>query len=239
MKKSVKTGRGPRLAEEVNMSEAFINASLLSLSGGLQDVYTYLMRGHVFANAQTGNIVLLSVNLVEKNYQLTLGYFIPLISFALGVALSKWVQYRHQGSQNFHWRQRVLVIEIALLFAVGFLPLNLNVLANALVSFSCAMQVQTFRKVKGSNYASTMCIGNLRSGMESLCLYFMTKNKKRFKVAFRYFSIIFFFACGAGLGSFLLPIFKLKTIWASCLLLLLSFSLLFFEKREPMKNHLA
>ena len=41
------------------MSEAFCTAMFLSLSGGLQDVYTYLFRGKVFANAQTGNIVLM------------------------------------------------------------------------------------------------------------------------------------------------------------------------------------
>ena len=42
------------------MSESFVTAAFLSLSGGLQDAYTYLFRGKVFANAQTGNIVLLS-----------------------------------------------------------------------------------------------------------------------------------------------------------------------------------
>ena len=47
------------------MSESFLTASLLSLSGGLQDAYTYLARGEVFANAQTGNIVLMSVRRFE------------------------------------------------------------------------------------------------------------------------------------------------------------------------------
>ena len=49
------------------MSESFLTAVFLSLSGGLQDVYTYLFRGKVFANAQTGNIVLLSANLGVMN----------------------------------------------------------------------------------------------------------------------------------------------------------------------------
>ena len=40
------------------MSESFLTAGFLSLSGGLQDAYTYMSRGKVFANAQTGNIVL-------------------------------------------------------------------------------------------------------------------------------------------------------------------------------------
>ena len=42
------------------MSESFPTAAFLSISGGLQDAYTYVFRGKVFANAQTGNIVLLS-----------------------------------------------------------------------------------------------------------------------------------------------------------------------------------
>ena len=44
------------------MSEAFCTAMFLSLSGGLQDAYTYCCRGKVFANAQTGNIVLMAVH---------------------------------------------------------------------------------------------------------------------------------------------------------------------------------
>ena len=56
------------------MSEAFCTAMFLSLSGGLQDVYTYLFRGKVFANAQTGNIVLLSANLMDGNWERAVSY---------------------------------------------------------------------------------------------------------------------------------------------------------------------
>ena len=41
------------------MSDSFLMSAFIILSGGLQDAYTYLCRGKVFANAQTGNIVLL------------------------------------------------------------------------------------------------------------------------------------------------------------------------------------
>ena len=39
-------------------SESFRLSAILSFSGGLQDAYTYNTRGSVFANAQTGNVVL-------------------------------------------------------------------------------------------------------------------------------------------------------------------------------------
>ena len=50
------------------MSESFVTAMFLSLSGGLQDAYTYFFRGKVYANAQTGNIVLLSQHLFTGDF---------------------------------------------------------------------------------------------------------------------------------------------------------------------------
>lgn len=142
------------------------------------DAYTYMYRGKVFANAQTGNIVLLAQNLVDRNWQAALRYFSPLLFFALGVAMAECIRMRYQKAQKIHWRQLVLVMEIVLLFAVGFFPNDIDLLANAMVSFACAMQVQAFRKVNGYAFASTMCIGNLRSGMESLCAYGKTEIKR-------------------------------------------------------------
>ena len=55
------------------MSESFLIAGILSVSGGLQDAYTYMYRGKVFANAQTGNIVLLSANLMDGNWETETG----------------------------------------------------------------------------------------------------------------------------------------------------------------------
>ena len=42
-------------------SESYIVGVLLAIAGGFLDVYTYISRGGVFANAQTGNIVLLGI----------------------------------------------------------------------------------------------------------------------------------------------------------------------------------
>ena len=46
------------------------------------------------------------------------------------------------------------------------------------ISFVCAMQVETFRKVRGSAFATTMCTGNLRSGTEQLVLWRQTGDRK-------------------------------------------------------------
>ena len=45
------------------MSESVRLGILLALSGGLMDAYSYIVRDRVFANAQTGNMLLFGVNL--------------------------------------------------------------------------------------------------------------------------------------------------------------------------------
>lgn len=214
------------------MSESFLTAAFLSASGGLQDAYTYISRGKVFANAQTGNIVLLSQNICEQNWRLAIHYLIPLLSFAFGVAASEQIRRMDQNIRRLHWRQLVLIAEILLLLLVGFLPECWNSPANAIVSFSCAMQVQAFRKVNSYAFSSTMCIGNIRSGMESLCAYRQTRNIGTFYKALHYFGIIFLFALGSGLGACLIPVCGIRTIWISCLLLLVSFSLMFIKEEN-------
>lgn len=212
------------------MSESFLTAAFLSISGGLQDAYTYLFRGNVFANAQTGNIVLLSQGVVHRDFSIVIRYLIPLSFFALGIAFAEGIRFKFKEIKKLHWRQLVLIIEILLLFIVGFFPSKWDLFANALVSFSCAMQVQTFRKVKGYAFASTMCIGNLRSGVESFCKFAQTKNKETLFKAVCYVGIIFMFAFGAGLGGFFLPRFQVRTIWLSCIFLLISFLFMFIKE---------
>lgn len=214
------------------MSESLFTATLLSMSGGLQDIYTYISRGHVFANAQTGNIVLLSQNIFNSNWKNAIHYFVPILFFSLGVAAATRIRQSFQNLQRLHWRQIVLIIEMLLLFIVGFIPEKLNLIANALVSFSCAMQVQSFRKVDSYAFASTMCIGNIRSGMEALCSYQQSHNKQTLYKSFHYFGIIFLFALGAGLGSAFISPLGMHTIWISCLLLFISFSVMFIQEES-------
>ena len=215
------------------MSEAFCTAMFLSVSGGLQDVYTYLYRGKVFANAQTGNIVLMSQSLFDGDLSRFLHYFIPVLSFALGVAAAECIRLRWRQARRIHWRQLVVLAEIVLLFVVGFFPAAWDIGANALVSFACAMQVQAFRKVDGYAFASTMCIGNLRCASEALGEYLHSHDRRSLEAARTYFGVILVFAVGAGLGSFVTEAADIRAIWVCCGLLLVSFALMFVrDERE-------
>ena len=206
---------------KVQMSEAFITSVFLALSGGFQDAYTYFTRDGVFSNAQTGNVVLMSQHFMMGEWSEGLRYLFPLLAFAVGVFVAERIQGSFKYARKLHWRQSVLLCEMAILVFVGFLPENLNMAATVLVSFSCAMQVQTFRKVGGYSYASTMCIGNLRSGTAAFSLYLREKRPEQIRQALYYFGIILFFAVGAGIGGNLSVRYGFHVIWISGGLLLI------------------
>lgn len=218
------------------MSDSRKLAAILTLSGGLQDAYTYFARNKVFANAQTGNIVLMSSHFFNGEWKDGLRYLIPLTSFAIGVLAAEQIQARYRNVKAVHWRQIILLIEITVLFLSGFMPASFSIVSTSLISFSCAMQVQTFRKIHGHAYASTMCIGNMRSGMAAFSAWIRTGDKDQLSMAFHYFLVIFIFALGAGLGFILVNHIGLKSIWISDGILLIAFFMMFIDTEKEEGN---
>jgi len=219
------------LEAQFQTSETFLLSAVLALSGGFQDAYTYNVRDEVFSNAQTGNIVLMSQHLMEGDWATALHYLFPLFAFALGVFVAEQIGHRYKTYTKLHWRQIVVAIELVLLLVVGFIPTQYNIIATALVSFACSMQVQTFRKVHGYGYASTMCIGNLRSGTESLSIYLRDKKPEALRKSLHYYGIICVFAIGAGAGGICSLHIGLRAIWVSSLLLCIAFGMMQKEHR--------
>lgn len=144
------------------MSDSIRLGAILAVSGGFMDAYSYIQRDEVFANAQTGNILLFGVKLSEGDFAGALQYFFPVLAFVLGISAAELVRMR--GQRILHWRQISVINEAVILAAVAFIPLTQNILANSLISFACGIQVESFRKIRGNGIATTMCIGNIRSG---------------------------------------------------------------------------
>ena len=216
------------------MSETMRIGSLLAISGGLMDAYSYIYRDHVFANAQTGNILLFGVNLSEGNFSEALRYFLPIVSFIIGIALAEVVRYKE--GKRLHWRQTAVLFEAVILAIVAFMPTSCNMAANSLISFACGIQVESFRKIRGNAIATTMCIGNTRSGTQNLCMYFQTKEHEYLHKAWLYYEIILFFVLGAVTGNFCIGLLGGKAILCSSVLLIAAFIWMFidYEKDERM-----
>lgn len=200
---------------EAQMSESFRVGALLAFSGGILDAYTYICRGGVFANAQTGNIVLVGINAAKGNWTGAMSAMIPVLAFITGIVVTALMRkkLRTEGPHVLHWRHMMLVFEMGLMAAIVFFPIGwMDHLVNIIVSFVCSMQVQTFKKIHGHPFATTMCTGNLRSGTEALCAYIGTGDSEE-KLRYLYsYGVIMFFVMGAVAGaafSFNLPLFTI------------------------------
>ena len=79
--------------QRVQTSEALRVGLVLALAGGYLDAYTYLCRGGVFANAETGNMVLLGVKLAAGDWGGAVKYLPPIFAFFLGVLAAEAIGY--------------------------------------------------------------------------------------------------------------------------------------------------
>lgn len=195
------------------------------------DAYSYICRDEVFANAQTGNIILFGINLSEGNYELSLRYLFPIVAFIFGIVLTDMIKYKFR-KKFFHWKQIAILIEAIVLAIVAFMPQNMNLFANSITSLACAIQVESFRTIRGNGVATTMCIGNLRSATENLCNYINTKDVSKIKNGLIYYSIILFFVFGAISGKYFIKILNEKAILICSLIHILVFIFLQFLNKE-------
>lgn len=218
------------------MSDKFITGSILAFVGGFLDAYTYICRGQVFANAQTGNIVLLGVKLSEEDFTEAIHYTAPIIAFVIGIVIANIIKNKYRDKELVHWRQIIVGLELLMLFVVANIPQGRwDFLANIVVSFVCSLQVESFRKVNGYAYASTMCTGNLRSATERLFTYVRTRDKKELKASFHYYGIIMFFIIGAAIGAIVTGMISVKAVYVAAVGLMVVL-LMMFQKSEELES---
>lgn len=222
------------------ISDSIELAVFLAISGGFMDAYSYICRDGVFANAQTGNILLLGVNLSEGKWIEACRYIGPIAAFSIGIGFATILKHWLRKDHFLHWRQIALLVELALLFGVGLVPRGYSLLANSLTSMACGIQVQSFRKIKGNAAATTMCIGNLRSATEAICNWWYKKDKEAGKKGLLYIGVIVSFAIGAIFGNVCIKRLEEKAIMVSSVILFISFLIMFIDlegkEEKPVRS---
>lgn len=212
------------LKKRTPRQETVLIAGMLAVVGGYLDAYTYILRGHVFANAQTGNIVLVAVEMAGKNLKSAVLHLFPIIAFMLGVFVTELLKRNCKNWEFIRWEHMIVLIEVVLLFLIGFIPSGVHhSFANVTISFICSMQVCSFRKVNGIAYASTMCTGNLRSATERLLGGLLEREKDAKEKAMHLFLVILLFVAGAFWGGVLAVWIGVKSVWVCCVILLIIF----------------
>lgn len=210
------------------MSESTRLAVLLAIVGGFLESYTFFCRGGVFANCQTGNLVMMALNIAQGAWDKTFYYAVPIIAFLIGIFLTEYIRAVFLKYPKMHWRQIVILFEIISLLICAFIPCGkYDMIVTTLISFVCSMQVESFRKLHGNIFASTMCTGNLRSAADNLFVYIKTGDKTFKTRSFRYFLIVFIFMLGAVIGGFITKGVKAPAVLFCCLVLFIVFLMMF------------
>jgi uncharacterized membrane protein YoaK (UPF0700 family) len=217
-----------------NAPEPLAAALLLAATGGLLDGFVYLNHGHVFANAMTGNIVLLGIALLSKDYAQCLRHLAPLAAFFLGVAASKLVQSRLEDQASTYG----LALEFVVLLIASLLPLHFPEMAfTGLIAFVSSFQITSFRRVGTLTYSSTFVTGNLRDmavGFYEMAASSTPEDRLAGRLKARHLGLICFaFLLGVMTGAWAAPRFFNHTLWIAGLLLALVVCVLYLAGNKP------
>ena len=199
--------------------------ALLATAGGFLDGFTYVGHGQVFANAMTGNVVLLGINCLAGSRHTALRLLPPILAFLMGVCVSQAMQLysRRRGGISTAYAA-VLVLEIGILLVLSLLPAAApDLLFTTSIAFAASVQVQTFREVNGHSYNSTFTTGNLRTLSEAAFAWFFESHKQEAARVVKDFSVICAaFLLGATAGGYGAQTFGNRGLWFDICLLVLT-----------------
>ncbi len=226
------------LPSNKNTVESVTLGILLAIVGGFLDAYTFICRGGVFANAETGNMVLVALGITNRNYNDVFMAVLPILSFIIGVFVAEAI--KKKSTENYlessKGEQIILIVEAIVLVIVGFVPKDVpHIFVTVTISFVSSVQISSFRKLVDSPYSTTMCTGNLRIACQSVYLAIAERNKDAYIKSIRYSIIIFSFLIGASLGGILTVVIGVKSIWA-CSLILIIAKILFNIRESQVKE---
>ena len=224
------------MEQKLQMSESYILGAMLAICGGFIEAYTYVLHGHAFAYAQTGNMIFFSWNLLEHNYNKAFGYILPVIVFSLGIVIAMFIKLKLTNIKFLHWRQLVIFIVIMILFIISNVPANqMNAFVAASLSFITALQFETFKKIGGNTLATTFCTGNLRTATELLFSFFVEKERRQLNLSLALYGIVALFIVGATLGFIFADMFSNKSIYVPLFLYIMVLCLMFVEDKVKVE----
>lgn len=178
--------------------EALVIASLLALTGGYLDAYTWIVH-RAFANAQTANLVFLWVYMTGGEWGKALHYVPPLSAFVLGVVMASCLRkFAPQQAPEIS-----VATEILFLFIIAILHNRVPQVAGTLgLSFVAAFQTASFPRVEGWGYSSVMATSNFRYTIEGLFAAFAGSSEtKPFRRPYVFGTMCVAFGLGAAVGA--------------------------------------
>lgn len=213
---------------------------LLILAGGILGAYTYLLRGNVFCNAQTGNVVLMGMAFGSGHWQGGLYYLIPISAYMAGAFISDLVPNTVRRILPVRWDTLLVAIEMGVALWLGFVPLSAPVqIAQVSINFIASMQYNTFRQSEGMPMATTFVTNHIRQigiGLAKEVKHRKEKDKPFRKKTHRHIQMLLCFAAGAVVGTIFCHLIGEKAIWITLIPFGIVFTVFLFADLRSEKE---
>jgi len=210
---------------------------------GFFGAYTFLVRGNVFCNAQTGNIVLMGMAFGAAKWSEALYYLIPISAYLMGAFVSELLPNPIKHCLQIRWDTLLIAIEMLVVLGLGFIPESAPVqISQVAINFIASMQYNTFRQAEGVPDATTFVTNHIRQigvGFAKEVQHLHTKNKSHRQELQQHTEMLIFFLVGSVIGTLLCNLFVGKAIWATLIplgVILCSFLHADFVTEKDMKQ---
>lgn len=188
---------------------------------GFFGAFTYLLRGNVFCNAQTGNVVLMGLALGGGDWRRALYFLIPISAYIAGAFFSDLLPNPVKHHFPIRWETLLIAVEIAAVAILGALPESMPVqVSQVIINFIASMQYNTFRQSEGVSMSTTFATNHIRQigvGLAQELRHLHTGNKSHRKKLAAHFQMLVFFFAGTVVGTVACGRLSGRAIWLTIL----------------------
>lgn len=188
---------------------------------GFFGAYTFLLRGKVFCNAQTGNLVLLGLAIGQAEWETAAYYLFPISAYMAGAFISELLQNPVKYHLKIRWDTLLIAVEMATVLVLGLVPESAPVqISQVAVNFIASMQYNTFRQAEGTPMATTFATNHIRQvgvGLAKEIQHFRKKDKKHREKWGKHCMMVVYFLLGVVFGTVACNIYSGKAIWITLL----------------------
>jgi uncharacterized membrane protein YoaK (UPF0700 family) len=194
--------------------EKYYIFELLIFAAGMMGAYTYNLRGGVFCNAQTANVVLMGLAFGHGQWHKGLYYLIPISAYLAGTMVSEILPSGIRHRRFLRWDTYLIGFEMLVLFIIGFLPLSLPAqIVQVTINFICSMQYNTFRQAEGIPMATTFVTNHIRQTGIWLVKGVRKRDSGALRRSARHLGMVAVFFLGGLLLTLVCPMLGAKSIW--------------------------
>ena len=185
-------------------------ALFLTFCAGYVDAYTFIERGNTLVAGQTGNVVFLSVGIVQHNVADAEVKILTLLSFMLGVFLLTIYKEKLKIVK----KPILSLVPLGVLsLIIGFVPLTVdNHFIVPPLAFCMGLVTTAFGEVSGIAYNNAFMTGNIKRTMLAFGDYVRTKHTPFLREGLIFVSLLSSFVLGVVVSAYLSIFYEEKTI---------------------------